>query len=114
MSEQPDEPEKNLSAADLEAWLTQELLDCNKALELRTKEASELVEGFRKGSLTGEEATERLYLYDARWGDALPGTHASPSHSDDHLLEEIDKARRTSAQQFTKRLGSRSTSLERP
>jgi len=82
-----------LSVQEMQGWLREEVRDSAKAHELRTKEATQFVEDYAAGRLTGEQAMDRLYAYDLRWGDVLPGTTATPGKPDDQILSEIDEAR---------------------
>jgi hypothetical protein len=93
----PDEPDESmhLSVEEMRGWLLQEIKDLEKASELRIKEAKALVEAYAKGELTPEGASKRLTIYEDRWGEALPGTHAMPHMTDEAIAEKIDKTRAT-------------------
>lgn len=82
-----------LSVQEMQGWLREEVRDSAKAHELRTKEATQFVEEYATGKLTGEQAMDGLYAYDLRWGDVLPGTTAAPGKSDEQILSEIDETR---------------------
>jgi hypothetical protein len=82
-----------LSPADLQIWLRQEIADSTKALELRLREAAQLVTDYAQGKITPEEATKRAQAFDARWGEALPGTSTSATTTDAQILSAIDDAR---------------------
>lgn len=79
VTEQPDES-NHLSVKDMQDWLSQELRDLDKARELRIKEATGFVEAYARGELTSREASERLTLYEDRWGEALPGAICYAPH----------------------------------
>jgi hypothetical protein len=103
----PIDPD-TMSVQELQGWLREEVRDSAKAHELRTKEATQFVEDYAAGKITGEEAMNRLYAYDLRWGDVLPGTTASPGKSDEQILSEIDETQgfpRTRAQKSRERGG---------
>jgi len=92
---------ENLSTDDVRKWLKQELADLAKAVELRTKEATDLANAYAAGKISPQEAEERLWKYDQRWGEALPGTHVFKGAKDEQILAAIDEARHP---QFAKRL----------
>lgn len=81
-----------LSVQDLQGWLKEEIRDCDKAHELRVKEATEFVTAYAAGKLSPSEAMQRLLQYDRRWGEALYGATASPGISDEQILKAIDLA----------------------
>jgi hypothetical protein len=93
--------EDRLSPQEMQKWLQQELADLAKAVELRTKEATEFVTAYRSGKISAQEAAERLWKYDRRWGESLSGTHTAKGATDEELLAEIDEARHP---QFVERL----------
>jgi hypothetical protein len=82
---------ETLTPREMSDWLSQELADVNKARDLRVKQATELVEGYHRGELSPEQATQALLAYDLRWGDALFGVHASSGMSDSEILKAIDE-----------------------
>ncbi len=57
-------------------WLSAELEHGAKALELRLRDASEVVGLFAARRLTSAEFYERQERYTARWGDSLPFSKA--------------------------------------
>jgi hypothetical protein len=81
-----------LSPADLQQWLRQELADSAKAFELRSKEAAEFVNAYAAGKISAEEAEDRHWRYEHRWGEALPGVHAGEHMTDQQILRAIDRA----------------------
>jgi hypothetical protein len=104
--QKPLESNDYLTVQETQAWLRQELHDLAKATELRTKQAQALVNDYGAGKISPEVAEQRLSDYTRRWGEALPGTHASPSATDDMLLAAIDEARKLS---FAGRLEAKKT-----
>ena len=84
-----------LSPKEMQGWLDQEIRDSTKAYELRITEAKEFVNAFVSGELTQEQAMQRLVAYDLRWGEALYGATATPETTDEAILAEIDRARRS-------------------
>jgi hypothetical protein len=94
----PKPPESNdyLTVQDMQAWLRQELSDVAKATELRSRQAQALVNDYGAGKISSEVAEQRLSDYTRRWGEALPGTHASAGVPDDVLLAAIDESRKLS------------------
>jgi hypothetical protein len=100
-----------LTVQETQSWLRQELSDLAKATELRTKEAQALVNDYGAGKISPEMAEQRISDYTRRWGEALPGTHASPNATDDMLLAAIDEARRSS---FAGRLEAKKTPAAEP
>src|ERR1700728_1376389 len=105
--QKPLETTDHLTVQETQSWLRQELSDLAKATELRTRQAQALVNDYGAGKISPEAAEQRLSDYTRRWGEALPGTHASPSATDEMLLASIDEARKSS---FAGRLGSKKTS----
>jgi hypothetical protein len=91
----------------MQAWLRQEIDDSGKARDLRVKQATQLADDYGQGKLTAEEAMNRLYEFDMRWGDALFGTHASEHKDDTGILRAIDAAREEVA---ARRIATRSNS----
>jgi len=86
------EPEDRLSPQEMRRWLSEELTDLSKALQLRAIEATSLVTAYSAGEISAEEAEKRLHQYDRRWGEALPGTSVSKGVTDEAILAAIDKA----------------------
>jgi hypothetical protein len=82
-----------LSPKDIQKWALQEITDSAKAHELRAKSATEIATAYALGELNPEQAQERLFQHDHRWGEALPGTHAFPASTDENILASIDKVR---------------------
>jgi hypothetical protein len=99
--QKPPEGNDHLTVQETQSWLRQELSDLAKAMELRTRQAQALVNDYGAGKITPQAAEQLLSDYTRRWGEALPGTHASPSATDEMLLASIDEARKLS---FTGRL----------
>jgi hypothetical protein len=81
------------SREDLQQWLIDEVRDSTKALDLRLREATQLVADYSAGKISPEEATERFHRFDQRWGEALVGATASAGVSDEAILQRIDDAR---------------------
>jgi hypothetical protein len=104
--QKPLESADHLTVQETQSWLRQELSDLAKATELRTKEAQALANDYGAGKISPEAAEQRLSDYTRRWGEALPGTHASPGATDETLLASIDEARKLS---FTGRLEAKKT-----
>jgi hypothetical protein len=86
----------HLTVQETQNWLRQELSDLAKATELRTRQAQALVNDYGAGKISPEVAEQLLSDYARRWGEALPGTHASAGVPDDVLLASIDEARKLS------------------
>ena len=102
-----------LSPQDLRNWLRHEIDDSAKAHELRIKEATEFVTGYALGELTADQALERLFRYEHRWGETLPGTHAFEHSTDEQVVQAIDRTRgeykgpRTAPESFQERFGGK-------
>jgi hypothetical protein len=64
-----------------------------KAFELRLKEATDLVTAYSLGDLTPEQADERSWRYQHRWGEALSGASVSDGVTDEQILSKIDQTR---------------------
>ena len=79
-----------LSAADMRDWLSQEIRNATKALELRVRDATDFVTAYSAGELTPEQADERQWRYLHRWGEALPGAMAGDHVTDKQILDRID------------------------
>lgn len=88
------EEEEYLSAKDMRSWAEQEKPDLAKAAELRLRELNAFVTAYENGKLTPEEATERMFRYDHRWGEALRGASAGGGISDEEILAKIDATRK--------------------
>jgi hypothetical protein len=103
----------HLSPQDLRNWLLHEIADSAKAHELRVKEATEFVTAYAVGELTPDQALERLFQYEHRWGESLPGTHAADDSKNEQILAAIDRTRgkftplRELNEDFQKRFGKR-------
>jgi hypothetical protein len=76
----------------LREWLAQEVRDVARASELRLRDATDLVTAYALGKLTPEQADERWWRYQDRWGEALPGVFASETKTDEQIIETIDKS----------------------
>ena len=57
----------SVSSQDMQKWLQQELADMAKAVELRTKEASELVADYTSAKINPKEAERRFCEIGERW-----------------------------------------------
>lgn len=93
------------SPADMRNWLEQEIRNCTKAFELRVKEATAFVNAFESGKLSWDETSDRHAAYSDRWGEALPGTAASPGVTDEQIIDAIDKTRARRSALFPVRRG---------
>jgi hypothetical protein len=87
-----DDEEDYLSARDIGKWAQREIKEATKALELRTKDLTELVRAYSEGEITPQKANELHSRYYRRWGEALSGVIASESLTDDQILSAIDQA----------------------
>jgi hypothetical protein len=85
------EPSDRISSRDISIWLSQEIADLSKAVELRIKEATSLAIDYASGTISQEKAEERIWQYQHRWGEALHGVHATRSTDDDKILAAIDQ-----------------------
>ncbi len=90
--ETTDKPD-HLSPKEVRDWALQELRDSAKAHELRVRSATEIATAYALGELTPDQAHERMFQHDHRWGEALPGTHAFAASTDEEILASIDKVR---------------------
>jgi hypothetical protein len=104
MPEIPPDNSEYLSPAEMHQWLEQEISDSAKALELRMKEAASLVTAYFSGEISAQQAAERHWNYQKRWGEALPGTSAIAGLTDQEILATIDRTREPD---FHKRLTRR-------
>ena len=87
------EDEEFLTPDEMRQWAEREIKDATKALELRSKEVTEIVRAYSAGEITPEKADERYARYNDRWGESLPGTTVGDGlKTDEQLLAEIDKA----------------------
>jgi hypothetical protein len=94
MSSKDTQDETNFpSAVGMQRWLEREITDIQKAAELRIKEATRFVGAYARGELSAEQAADRTYEYDSRWGDALPGGFRSQGLTDEEILTTIDNVR---------------------
>jgi len=101
MSKPTPDSADHLSREEMQNWLRQELADLDRAVDLRTKEARDLVTTYAAGKISSREAQERFFKYNKRWPEALPGTHTVQGATDADILAEIDEARHP---QFAERL----------
>src|SRR5580704_9614515 len=90
--EATDKPDY-LSPKEMRDWALQELRDSTKAHELRVQSATQIATAYALGELTPDQAHERMFQHDHRWGEAIPGTHAFPASTDEQLLASIDGVR---------------------
>jgi hypothetical protein len=93
MANENDEDLGDPTPADMRRWLENEIRNCKKALELRTKEATAFVAAYEEGKRSWEQTSESHAAYMDRWGEALPGTSVRSGITDEQLVEEIDSAR---------------------
>jgi len=114
----PEKPEYQSPKA-LREWLAQEVRDVTRASELRLRDATEFVTAYASGKLTPEEADERWWRYQDRWGEALPGVFFSETKTDEQIVETIDKSlevtngpyrsARSVRETYERRFGNKST-----
>lgn len=90
-SDKPDES-AHLSPQEMREWLSQEVKDATKALELRLKEATDFVTAYALGEISAAKAAESHWKYDQRWGEALLGATAAKGATDEQILAAIDRA----------------------
>jgi hypothetical protein len=98
------------SPLEMQDWLLQEVKDSAKALDLRLREATDLVREYTTGKLSAQQAADALFRYQQRWGDALFGATAGREVTDDQILAAIDDAR---SKQWTDRLADSKTVMSR-
>jgi hypothetical protein len=91
MAEGLDESE-HLTPKDMQNWLQEEIAQLDKAMELRTKEATALVTAYTKGETSHEEVAEQSWKYRQRWGEALAGVMSMRGLTDEQILATIDEA----------------------
>jgi hypothetical protein len=106
----PTDDQNTLSASEMRSWLTQEVRDLAKALELRVQEASAIVTAYAAGEISAKEAGERHWKYHERWGDALPGVQSDEKMTNRDILAMVDEARHP---EFAKRLMQKHQPLKR-
>ncbi len=87
-----DGEEDYLSVRDIRQWAEREIREATKALELRTKELTDLVRAYSAGEITPQKANELHSRYYRRWGEALPGVVAPEALTDEQILGTIDRA----------------------
>jgi len=94
MSQQNEKEESDeLNVADMRSWLRLETKHLSKALELRMKEATEIVTSYAAGEITPQQAGERFWNYSRRWPEALPGVFGIGKMSDEEIVAEVDTSR---------------------
>jgi hypothetical protein len=99
-----------LTPDQMRDWLTQEIRDLTKALELRLRDATEFVTSYSLNKITRDEAMKRLGQYDSRWGDPIPGVHAFGEMTDEQLIQQLDESKRElSEKKITDRFRNEST-----
>lgn len=81
------------SPREMEGWLQREISDAAKALELRVRDATQLVTAYSRGELSVQEAEEQSQRYSSRWGEAIPGVARSLGMSDEQILKQMDDSR---------------------
>jgi hypothetical protein len=109
----PNEPEDRLSPTDMRRWLSEEIADLTKALQLRFNEASAFVNAYAAGEISAEEAEKRLERYNSRWGEPLPGATASTGLTDQEILAAVDNAAQRDLRTFQRRFSTRRISEPR-
>ena len=87
----PPENPQYLSPEEMQQWLRQEIADSTRALELRVRQAVDFVTAYTSGQTTPEQADQQYWLFQHRWGEALPGTHVNPKISDEDIMASIDR-----------------------
>jgi hypothetical protein len=87
-----NEAQDRLTPQEMQRWLSEEIADLIKAMQLRVTEASALVNSYAAGEISAEEAEKRLAQYNWRWTEALPGTSASTGLTDQQILAAVDSA----------------------
>jgi hypothetical protein len=96
---QPDKPGL-LSKADLEAWVKREMPAVEDEYHRRIREAALLVAQFVDGEISQEEANEKYWRYQQRWGEASPSPESgSPEEP------SLDAIRVIYKQLFNRELG---------
>ena len=103
----PNDKEDPLTPQDVRRWLRQEMLDLTKGFQLRVLEATGIASAYSAGEMSPEQVAQRLFEYDERWGDALPGTSVSKDMTDEEILARIDKARGHASPGFEGRFGKK-------
>jgi hypothetical protein len=84
--------EDTITPPQMREWLTDELRGLNKAVELRTKDATDFVTAYERGELTEEQMTARLDRYQSRWGDSpIRGVMVTDKMTDEEVLARLDK-----------------------
>jgi len=89
----PDKPGL-LTKADLEEWVKREMPAVEDECHRRLHEAAALVSDFVGGLISQEEANERYWRYQQRWGEASPSPEAgSPDELSLDAIRVIYKQR---------------------
>lgn len=82
-----------LSPKEAQDWASRQVSDSERMHALRAKSATEIARAYANGELTPEQANDRMFQHEERFGEAIPGTHAFPGTTDEQLLASIDKVR---------------------
>jgi hypothetical protein len=81
-----------LTPEDMRDWFQRELGDLTKEFELRVRDATDFVTAYRLGEITPEEAMDRLFQYEARWGESrLPYPWIREKMTNDEIVRRIDE-----------------------
>lgn len=84
---------ESLTQEDVTAWLQQQIDHSRKATKLRIAGAREIAVDFAGNRISREEVADRIYQYEKRWGEALPGVWTTQGKTDQQILAELDETR---------------------
>jgi cellulase/cellobiase CelA1 len=88
----PPEAADPLTLVEVRSWFAQEVRDLTRLLELRVQEASDIVNSFAAKEMSPEETEKRLWRYQDRWGDAIPGVKSTHKMTDSQIVQKVDEA----------------------
>ena len=88
-----DFEDDHATLADAHSWLQSEIEHSTKALELRLREAGEIVHLYARGEIKPHELSVRQNKYYSRWGDALPFGKSTEGIRNDEIVSAVDEAR---------------------
>lgn len=111
-----DDESDTLSVSDFNVMLKHEIINAMKAADLRLREFSEFTAQYAAGKITAEEAMDKYFHYEQKWGEALPGVPRAEGLSDAEIVAAVNEAggKYTSREEGRKRYNQLFSKKENP
>jgi hypothetical protein len=105
-----------LSVSDMNVILKHEIIAVMKAADLRLREFSGFTAEYAAGKITAEEAMDRYFHYQQKWGEALLGVPRAEGLSDAEIVATVNEAagKYTSREEGRKRYDQLFSKKENP